>query len=110
MVRDQKTIFLKSALGTGKTEAVHRLIKDKGYQKILYISFRKTFTQSLAARFADLGNVLQYCDQRGDLYHTNQDNKYRIIIVQVEALARYKDQCDLMVIDEWESVLSQMKS
>jgi len=58
MVRDQRLVFLKSALGTGKTEAVHRLIKEKGYQKILYISFRKTFTQSLAARFADIGNVL----------------------------------------------------
>lgn len=31
MVRDQRLIFLKSALGTGKTEAVHRLINDKKY-------------------------------------------------------------------------------
>jgi hypothetical protein len=33
-----------------------------------------------------------------------------MVVVQIEALCRYKDQCDLLVIDEWESVLSQMKS
>lgn len=51
MVRDSKTVFLKSHLGTGKTEAIMRLIQEKNYQKVLYLSFRKTFTQSLAVRF-----------------------------------------------------------
>jgi hypothetical protein len=58
MTKDQRLVFLKSHLGTGKTEAVHRLIREKKYQKVLYVSFRKTFTQSLAARFADLGDIL----------------------------------------------------
>jgi len=110
MVQDQRTIFLKSHLGTGKTEAVKKMIVDKSYQKVLYLSFRKTFTQALATRFADLGAVLQYSEQRGDLYHTTTDKHFRIAIVQVEALSRYKDQCDLLVVDEWESVQSQMKS
>jgi len=60
MVRDAKTIFLKSHLGTGKTEAVMRLIAEKNYQKVLNLSFRKTFSQSLAARFAPLGHILLY--------------------------------------------------
>ena len=33
-----------------------------------------------------------------------------MIIVQIEALSRYMDECDLLVVDEWESVQSQMNS
>ena len=69
MVRDAKTIFLRSQLGTGKTEAIFRLIQEKNYQKVLYLSFRKTFSQALAARFAPIGNILVYSDHRGSLYH-----------------------------------------
>jgi hypothetical protein len=55
MVKDQRCIYLKSHLGTGKTEAVKHLIVEKSYQKVLYLSFRKTFTQALATRFSDIG-------------------------------------------------------
>jgi hypothetical protein len=33
-----------------------------------------------------------------------------MVVVQIEALCRYKDTADLVIVDEWESVLSQMKS
>jgi hypothetical protein len=33
-----------------------------------------------------------------------------MVVVQIEALCRYKDTCDLLVVDEWESVQTQMKS
>jgi hypothetical protein len=56
---------------------------------VLYLSFRKTFTQSLASRFQPLGNILQYSDQRGALYHHTEDVDYRVIVVQIESLARY---------------------
>jgi hypothetical protein len=107
-VKDQKLIVLKAHLGTGKTEAVMRLIQEKNYQKVLYLSFRKTFSQSLAARFSPLGNVLLYSDQRGSLYHHQGENHHRVIVCQIEALTRYMDTPDLLVVDEWESVLSQM--
>jgi superfamily II DNA or RNA helicase len=77
----------------------------------LYISFRKTFTQALAKRFEDLGNILQYTDKRGDIYFNEGETKYRVIVIQIESLNRFKDtSCDLLVVDEWESVLSQMNS
>ena len=111
MVRDSKTIFLRSQLGTGKTEAVMRLIQEKGYQKVLYLSFRKTFSQALATRFAPIGNVLLYSDVRGAMYHQGTDGThYRMIVCQIEALSRYHDACDLLVVDEWESIMSQMNS
>jgi hypothetical protein len=87
-----------------------RLIQEKNYQKVLYLSFRKTFSQSLAVRFAPLGNVLVYNDQRGSLYHHTADVDYRMIICQIESLSRYQDTCDLLVVDEWESIMSQMNS
>lgn len=33
-----------------------------------------------------------------------------MIVCQIEALSRYQDTCDLLVVDEWESLLSQMNS
>ena len=87
-----------------------RLIAEKNYQKVLYLSFRKTFSQSLAARFAPLGNILLYNEQRGSLYHQNAETNYRMIICQIESLSRYQDTCDLLVVDEWESIQSQMNS
>lgn len=33
-----------------------------------------------------------------------------MIICQIEALPRYQDNCDLLVVDEWESIMSQMNS
>ncbi len=81
MVRDVRTIFIRSHLGTGKTEAVMRLILEKNYRRVLYISFRKTFSHALAARFNSIGDILLYSDQRGSLYHTNSEGKdYRMII------------------------------
>ena len=81
MARDAKTIFLRSHLGTGKTEAVMNLIVEKNYRKVLYLSFRKSFTQSLAARFASIGDILIYSDQRGALYHNDiEGREYRMII------------------------------
>lgn len=104
-------MYLKSHLGTGKTEAIHKLLRENpSLRKVLYISFRKTFTQTLASRFSDLGSVLMYSDQRGDLYHQCKETFHRVVIVQVEALCRYADRPDLIVVDEIESVLSQAAS
>lgn len=111
IARDAKTVFLRSQLGTGKTEAVLRLIKEKRYRRVLYLSFRKTFSQALAARFASVGDVMLYSDLRGALYHAQPDGTHKdMIVCQVEALARYQDTPDLLVVDEWESLLSQMNS
>lgn len=56
------------------------MIKSDNYQRVLYISFRKTFTQSLANRFSDLGNILQYNEIRGDLYFTDKEKTHRVIV------------------------------
>lgn len=78
---------------------------------MLYLSFRKTFSQALKTRFEPIGNVLLYSDQRGSLYHDTADGvHYNMIVCQIEALARYSDTPDLVVVDEWESILSQMNS
>lgn len=105
-----KLICIRSALGTGKTEQVLRLIRERGYKRILYLSFRKSFSANVGERFKDIG-VLQYSDRRGDLYHDGPDGVYHpMIIVQIEAIQRYRDIPQLVVVDEIEALQSQMRS
>lgn len=47
-VRNAKITFIRSAMGTGKTKCLARQFED--YDKVLVISFRKTFATDFSAK------------------------------------------------------------
>lgn len=104
------TLILKSHLGTGKTVAITKLIRENNYKRILIISPRKSYTFSQHGAFqADptLPPLESYLDRYGSLA------TIPYLIVQAESLHRLRADhapYDLVIMDESESILCQMHS
>jgi hypothetical protein len=103
-INSQKVNLLSSSLGSGKTTAIAKYISEKS-NRIIWLSPRKTFTDSLMVVIEDLG-FTRYDIQKGKI-HSNR------VVVQWESLFRvetelYKD-C-ILVCDEAESIITQSQS
>lgn len=106
------TLLVKAAMKMGKTKTLHQYIKDhfSGVltNKVLIVSFRQTFSNSIAAAFKDFS---LYNDIKGDINLV----LYPRLIIQVESLHRiqmisHMDPPDLVVLDESESIFHQFNS
>ncbi len=97
-------------MGSGKTQYMtqqqqYGMSINKHY-KTLIVSSRKTYTDSIAVRFAINHNkVCIYNETMGQLSFDDTD----VIVCQVESLIRITDICnvDLLILDEIESILTQ---
>ena len=105
-----KDIVLKSHLGTGKTVAITKLIREGDFKRILIISPRKSYTYSQHGVFQNdptLPSLESYLDHSGSLAFLPY------LIVQAESLHRLSSTpaaYDLVIMDESESILCQMHS
>lgn len=96
-------IFLKSMLGTGKTQALKQLLDTGKYNSVLYLSSRILFGYNIQGEFKDYGFKL-YKESSGDL----KDNR---LICSIESVSRItKKSYDLVVADEWVSLLAIFSS
>jgi hypothetical protein len=104
---NKNTLVIKAKKGGGKTYALVELIKSMPSDKrIVFVSFRKTFSSEILKRLKPLGFVV-YSGIDGKI-----DDKYKRVIVQVESLPRmnWTQRADLFIVDEVESVLTQIFS
>lgn len=104
---DVPTLAVRAPMGIGKTKMLKEYIKNLEEEKILIVSFRKTFTSS---QIKSISGFVSYEDKKGIL---NMNEIHRLV-VQVESLFRIKkkslDELDLLILDECESVFEQFGS
>jgi hypothetical protein len=100
------TMIVKAQKGQGKTHQLVDYIKKNGPKRVVFLSFRRSFSKELLKRLKPLG----FQDYRG-ITGGIKDDVERVII-QVESLNRlhWKEQADLVVFDEIESIRSQLFS
>lgn len=108
-------VFIKSPMGTGKSYMLHKIFNLDGYdkkykykrqlfKKIVYMSSRQAFSCSMASEFEE-DNFINYLDKD---YFTGSEER---VIISLESLNKYKyDKCDLLVIDESESIFNIFNS
>ena len=104
---DIKTLSIKSAYDTGKTQLIKSILRNNPqFKKILMVSYRITLTYELESVFEEF----EFKNYK------NGDYKAPRLINQTESLLRLIDNAiltpkyDLVIIDEVESVLNQFNS
>ncbi len=113
-INNDKTLCIKSAMGTGKTTLIKHLLDKHKFKKILWITHRQTLTKSLYGSFKKYG-FINYMDTNGNLYCKDR------VIIQVDSLNRIisedpfegcikYNKYDLVIIDEIEGCLSHYNS
>lgn len=99
--------FIKSNMGTGKTDLMtNYILPKKGTgQNVLIVSFRRTFSTSLAQTY----EAKNYMDESGQLHFNNNTDR---IIIQIESINRVVNyqEINVLVLDEIESILSHIAS
>jgi hypothetical protein len=102
-----KTLVIKSPMNTGKTVFVKKVITENKYERILFLSHRIDFSNSIYGQFKGF-----------NFKHYIQDKKYfRMsdrIIVSIDSLYKVLDindhPFDLIILDECESLLNHFSS
>ena len=93
---------IKSPYGSGKTYLLRDIIKSGKFQKIAYISYRRTLEQQIYKDFEDF-KFTHYLEGE------NLANVDRLII-QIDSILKMGDYYDLLILDELESVLNHITS
>ena len=108
-------IFIKSPMGTGKSYTLHSIFNTTGFdennyfkgfefKKVVYMSSRQAFSCSMANEFEDDG-FINYLDKE---HFTGKEER---VIISLESINKYQyDSCDLLVIDESESIFNIFSS
>ena len=102
------TLVVKAQMKLGKTKTLHKFVKDNFDNKstIRFITFRQTFSNHIYSLFNDFE---LYSNIKGSI----SSHKYKRVIIQVESLYRLQFEetvIDLLILDEVESILSQLSS
>jgi len=103
-------LLIKAEMKMGKSKSLIDYISknNTSFKYIVFISFRRTFSSEAKSKYEKLGFVA-YNDIDGSI----DLNIHNRVIVQVESLNRIKNpiqQIDLMILDEVESIWSQISS
>lgn len=115
-IADQyKYMFIRSPMGTGKSYMLHKMLDFQEYDeelemdvtqfsRCIYLSSRQAFACSMASDFKEDGFV-NYMD------YGNFKGHERRIICSIESLHKIQhDECDLLIIDESESIFNIVSS
>jgi hypothetical protein len=98
-INDYNTIFIKSPMGSGKSYNLKQVVND--YEKIVYLSSRRAFAESMYQDFKDYGFK----------NYMNEDKISDKMIISVESISKfYFDNVDLLIIDESESIFNIISS
>ena len=104
-----KTLAIKSAMGTGKTTMIKKIVKFDSCKKILWITHRQTLTKQISGSFKKAG-FKNYMHEEGCLIDHDR------IIVQIDSFMRIANldrefqKYDLVIIDEVEGCLNHFIS
>ena len=104
---NSKILAIKSPMGTGKTWLMEDYMKLHNPKRILIVSTRQSYSNSISDRFKQL-NFVNYLDDKRFYTHNR-------IIVQLESLDLLLRNImvqpfDLIILDEIESILYQFSS
>lgn len=109
----EKCVFmLQSYLGTGKTSAIIKWLKQKSFKRVICLSPRQIFACNLCGELNRAG--LQYVNYQDIPYNEKLDD-YDKKVMQMESLNKLRDTVldkpnDCLIIDEVESCLKQFSS
>lgn len=89
-------LAISSAMGTGKSNLIEKIVGDLTKKSVLFISPRKTFSSEICNRYE---NILHY-------KYINSWSKGDSLVCQVDSLHKIKDfdSFDFVVFDEVESI------
>ena len=109
---DDRLILIKAEMKMGKSKALIKFLDtdERRSAKIIFISFRRTFSAEAKSKYAALG-FKSYSDS--DVPNSIDLNQFNKIIIQVESLHRIKfpiGELDYLIMDEVESIWSQFNS
>lgn len=108
-----ETLCVKAGMGIGKTVMLTQFIEQHAFERVVIISFRRTFTAAIKARFP------KFESYEDILWPAINITYHPYLIIQVESLHRLDfdedmaellKQNSLLVLDESESILSQFGS
>jgi hypothetical protein len=108
----EKIITISSPLGSGKTTAIIEFLKEMRntyFERIIWLSPRKTFTDSLLKVLNNPENNLgfvSYEDVKGKIFDTQ-------VVIQYESIDRLDFELmegAILIADEFESILTQSQS
>jgi len=107
---ENKFIILYAYLGRGKTTAIKRLIKEKGYKRFLFISPRVSFSLFISQEF----EIDNYTDALLDEDDKNKVfiNNSKKLIISVESIQKINidNNYQCIFLDESEAILAQFSS
>lgn len=103
-LKQNQLICIRSPMGSGKTHCITQTFKPDS--KVLYISTRITFTQSLSSKY----NMMSYLDAQDAHIPLAFSNDHKKWMVQIDSLHLFRNvsQADIIVVDEIESLLDQI--
>lgn len=108
---DRGVLMTKSYLGTGKTYAICKYLRENPGLKVLALSPRRIFARSLC------GELSRNSGRRFTCYLEDKDDwDIESLVIQVESLFRIEDEYgfaskyDVLILDEIESILTQFSS
>jgi hypothetical protein len=109
-----KTLAIKSAMGTGKTATIKKILSDfKSIKKVLWVSYRQTLSKQIYGSFGNDYGFESYMNVKGSLIG------YDRVIVQSDSIMRIAEtsngnyqinQYDLVILDEIEGNLNHFNS
>jgi len=104
---NNKCFVIKSPYGTGKTQLLIKLIREYGLKRVLYISYRKTLSNSIFGSFYEL-QFEKYTDKNysADKFICQVDSLLKIVNNESLELPSY----DLVIFDEVESILNHFNA
>jgi hypothetical protein len=105
IIKNNKVTFIKSAMGTGKSYNIHKLLNNNNdyYKKCVYLSARRAFSCSMTKEF-ECDAFVNYIDKHYTGYEDRQ-------IVSLESLVKCKiSSPDLLIIDESETIFNIISS
>ena len=108
-------LFIKSTMGTGKTEALFTFLRSRpSYIRVLIMCSRRSMVSEMKKRLEE--NNLEYLANSSDenfLVEIQQKPNCGIIVSTCESLykiAKHIQRFDLIVCDEMEAIIDQMSS
>ena len=111
---EHKALCIASHCGSGKTHVLQEEIIDR-YDRVLFLSHRRTFAADICRRFDGVRNYLEYDYKTyDDMRNTDKliisvESLHKLFIKEGEVIRKFK-RYDLIVIDESESIISQFYS
>jgi len=106
---DFKHLILKSAYGTGKTTCIKEILKDNRFERVLFLTYRKSITTSFYKELSELKFKSYLHTEEFEQDKIYKENK---IIIQLDSINKLKItdkyKYDLIIIDEIEGILNHL--